>query len=147
MKQVNSRYFMLILSSDEQSSTLQTLQAIEKSQQEFRTQNYDLLTRTRQELLAQIQESRNTTLKSLNEALFGLSNLASVRSHQSALLRSLYFDGIQTRYHSIHDAHTDTFNWFYDPPEEAHKTDRPPHAFRRWLESGLGVYYIIVCQG
>ena len=136
---------MLTLSSDKQSVTLQTLQAIEKSQRKYRTQNHDLLSRTRQDLLAEIQKSRKAELNSLQGILSSVVTLASTYSHQNIVLESLHFEGIQTRYNSIRGAHTDTFNWFFDLPDEKPGAGRPPHAFRRWLESGSGVYYITVC--
>lgn len=65
----------------------------------------------------------------------------SAKSHHiiQSLRGALVFSGIYHRQESIHDNFEGTFQWIYEPPQDA---DRPWDSFATWLTEGRGIYWI-----
>lgn len=86
----------------------------------------------------------NPTETNLPEALDqGKSQLEpwSAKIHHiiQSLMRGLEFSELHHRQESIHDHFEGTFQWVYEPPQDA---DRPWDSFATWLTEGRSIYWI-----
>ncbi|PVH83511.1 hypothetical protein DL98DRAFT_615812, partial [Cadophora sp. DSE1049] len=62
-----------------------------------------------------------------------------VQQAQSRILRSLRYSSISERYEQVPKAHSSTFEWIFEDPNEG---DRPWSNFKNWLESGDTIYWL-----
>jgi hypothetical protein len=100
--------------------------------------------RTRAEIIKAVKEARNVGDISSRNAL----SINDTKTHdaqmqriqlEDAILDSLGFPYMDTRYHGIEDAHKKTFNWIYQPVGSETK---PWYGFTEWLAYGDGIYWI-----
>lgn len=62
-----------------------------------------------------------------------------IKKMRAAFMRSLAFPEMQDRYHTIAEAHQQTFKWIF---EESEKYALPWSNFVDWLQHGTGVYWV-----
>ncbi|KAK5636405.1 hypothetical protein RRF57_012117 [Xylaria bambusicola] len=80
-----------------------------------------------------VEKLRDTILHNLIQQLAELRNLLQSVQRRNAVLASLLFDTIKTRFDRIENSYPNTLDWV---------VKMPLTNFRTWLETGDGIYWI-----
>lgn len=113
----------------------------------LRVQSAEVTMRTSIQSLQDPKPANEVAKESLSQRMTDLSTLISNFAQQSravaseqAILKNLRFNVMQLRRSTMVDAHQNTFDWVFETkPSPENKT----LAFKDWLESQSGVYWIV----
>lgn len=86
---------------------------------------------------------RKDSIATIDKTLADSKLLAEQYGKEQDILESLRFEGMSTRYDSIVEAHSSTFDWIFEPSSRWPREDpRSRIQFFDWLCRGNGVYWL-----
>ena len=90
-------------------------------------------------VVTELQKSLLNEIKETKASVERIEERTVSRERVRALLDSLYFNTLDARQESLHDAYKNTFDWIFDSRPDA---VRPWSNFVEWLQSGEALYWI-----
>lgn len=103
--------------------------------------------RNLQDLITQVKNLRissleKTHLEKTERVLLDFHTTRDKFQREKAILDSLTFEAMFDRYHAIAEAHRTTFDWIFQPKHFPLSDPRSSIAFKEWLLSGTGVFWV-----
>ena len=93
-------------------------------------------------LRQEMEDINKCVLDSIATTLEGFRIPVEQLQKERKILESLFFDEMNQRYHAISEAHTKTFFWIFGPDRFDRSDPRSMVAFKQWLQSGKGIFWV-----